>query len=303
MKKWLIGIGIVLVVAVSCVYIFIPSSLVVSQTMLIGCNPYAAFRSMSVDSSREKWWPLHNAGGNVYRIAGRFRQQMRIEIANGDRRDTGQLYVLSQPDVDSAVLQWQCRLSMGSAPFTRVRRYREAMVIRRETGEILSRLRAFLEKKENVYGMKLHITMSKDSALVVTQWKSAVYPGTKDLYSVITKLRSYASSQQARETDPPMLHVRPNGNDGYEIMAAIPVNKRLKGSGDIFPRRFVPWKILVGEVKGGAYTAEQAMTQLRQYVEDHQYPAMALPFQALVTERDKEPDTSRWVTRVIVPVP
>jgi len=45
------------------------------------------------------------------------------------------------------------------------------------------------------------------------------------------------------------------------------------------------------------------MVRLQEYVGDHQKPAMGLPFQSLVTERDREPDTARWVTQVVQAVP
>ena len=105
------------------------------------------------------------------------------------------------------------------------------------------------------------------------------------------------------ETDPPMLRVTRLPGGGYEMMAGLPINRSIKGNGKILPVRFVPWKILMGEVRGGAATAECALEQLQYYVEDHQHVGMALSFQSLVTERDREKDTSRWVTRVIQPVP
>lgn len=99
-----------------------------------------------------------------------------------------------------------------------------------------------------------------------------------------------------------MMHVSRVKGGGYETMIAIPIDRDLKGHGNIFPSHFVPWKILTGEVRGGCYTAERGIDQLGQYIMDYQRTAMAIPFQLLVTERDKEADTSRWITRVVVPV-
>jgi hypothetical protein len=301
MKKWIIGIVLLLALVIAGIYLFIPSTLEFSREIKIKCNPYAAFRSMGSDLNWKKWAP--SGGGYVYRVTDRLNMQVNIAIEKGGQRAMGRMMVLRMAEMDSAVLHWDCSMRPGSGPVARVLRYREALAIRREADEMLSHIRAFVEKVENVYGMKIHRGMSKDSALVVTEWKTAVYPGTKELYEVIGRLRSRATRQGAKETDPPMLHVGVGKNGGYEVMAAIPVDKLIKGSGDIFPQRFVPWKAIIGETRGGAYTAEQAMIQLRQFIDDHQYPAMAIPFQSLVTERDKEADTSRWVTRVIVPVP
>jgi hypothetical protein len=183
--------------------------------------------------------------------------------------------------------------------------YKEARAIKNNMIGVLSVLRSFLEKKENVYGIDVKETMSEDSNLVVTKLLSASYPSTAEIYRLIETLRRYIASQGAKETAHPMLHVANRKNKGNQIetMVAIPVDRKLKGNGLIFPKRYIPWKIMVGEVRGGPYTAELAMERLQQYVQDHQKQAMGIPFQSLVTERVHEPDTIRWITRVVQAVP
>ena len=85
-------------------------------------------------------------------------------------------------------------------------------------------------------------------------------------------------------------------------MIAIATDKAVDGNGVFEQKRFIPWKIVVGQTKGGAWSAELAMKQLKQYLTDYQRVTMALPFQLLVTERDQEPDSTRWVTQVVQPV-
>ena len=84
---------------------------------------------------------------------------------------------------------------------------------------------------------------------------------------------------------------------------AIPVNKELPGNNKISFSRFVPWKVLTAEVKGGNYTVEEAMHQMKVFISDYQKTAMAIPFESLVTDRSKEPDTLKWVTGIYTPVP
>jgi hypothetical protein len=36
---------------------------------------------------------------------------------------------------------------------------------------------------------------------------------------------------------------------------------------------------------------------------DYQQTAMAIPFESLVTDRSREPDTLKWITNIYVPVP
>jgi hypothetical protein len=61
--------------------------------------------------------------------------------------------------------------------------------------------------------------------------------------------------------------------------------------------------VLRAEVKGGNATVEEALHQMKIFISDYQKTAMAIPFESLVTDRSKEPDTSKWITRIYTPVP
>ena len=88
----------------------------------------------------------------------------------------------------------------------------------------------------------------------------------------------------------------------YKIMVAIPINKIVPTTEKFLLKRMVPGKILVTEVKGGAYTADVALRQLTLYMEDNRLISPAIPFQSLITERIKEADTTKWMTKIYFPV-
>ena len=104
------------------------------------------------------------------------------------------------------------------------------------------------------------------------------------------------------ENNFPMLHVRKSNDNTFETMVAIPINKYLEGKGKILNKRFVPWKVLTAEVKGGDYTVNEAFKQMLLYMSDNQIKGMAFPFASLVTERNMQPDTSKWITRIYTPI-
>jgi hypothetical protein len=204
--------------------------------------------------------------------------------------------------MDSIALQWRFSLPAGNDPVSRVRGYYRAVDVREKMIVVLGKMKAYLENKELVYNMKVWEGMSKDSSLVVTEVRTIDYPSTMEIYKAVKALRAYIAGRGALETDPPMLHV---GKDsaGYLSTVAVPVDRSLPAAGAIYARRYVPWKVVIGEVRGGAYTAERGMKQLDDYLRDHRKVAMAMSHQSLVTERDQEPDTSRWVTQVVQSVP
>ena len=169
--------------------------------------------------------------------------------------------------------------------------------------DILEHLKAFLEDNTKVYGIHIHEIISKDSTLTATKLVSKDYPSTAEIYSLITRLKKYIISQGAKENNFPMLHVKEVNDTTFETMVAIPVNKYLPGDDDkIVPKRFVPWKVLTAEVKGGTHTVNEALHQMEIYISDYHREAMAIPFESLVTDRSKQPDTLQWITRIYTPV-
>jgi len=301
-NKWLVAVSIIIVLFVAGVYVFIPSQLTLSTVKAFKCNAGGAVRTMNDGDSWKKWWPDKGVNGYSYHVAGKLYQEVGISLEKEGHSFEGRLAFIQKGPVDSALIHWQCRFSTSLNPLKRIAQYREAFLVRRTMDTVLSLMGGFLEKKVNIYGMEIHNDMSKDSCLAVTKWMASSYPTTADIYKVIADLRSYIASQGAKEIDYPMLHVASPQNGQLEIMVAVPIDRGVKANGRIFPRNFVPWKILTGEVTGGIFMAERGMEQMGKYLEDYQRTAMAVSFQSLVTERIQETDTSRWVTRIIVPV-
>jgi hypothetical protein len=64
----------------------------------------------------------------------------------------------------------------------------------------------------------------------------------------------------------------------------------------------VPGKILVAEVKGGEQRVREAAANLQNYVDDYKLKSPAIPFESLVTDRTKETDTSKWITKLYYPI-
>lgn len=302
MMKWLIGTGLILIVVLACVYIFIPPTLTVSRVAIVKCNAEGAFRVLGQDSNWKKWWSGEMEELDGLRIDAKYYPH--IVLTAGHKGDSlpGDLFLLNLGRMDSIALQWRFSLQAGNDPVSRVRGYYRAVDVRKKMIVVLGKMKAYLENKELVYNMKVWEGMSKDSSLVVTEVRTIAYPSTAEIYKAVKALRAYIAGRRALETDPPMLHV---GKDsaGYLSTVAVPVDRSLPGAGAIYPRRYVPWKVVIGEVRGGAYTAERGMKQLDDYLRDHRKVAMAMPHQSLVTERDQEPDTSRWVTQVVQSVP
>ena len=60
--------------------------------------------------------------------------------------------------------------------------------------------------------------------------------------------------------------------------------------------------ILVVEVRGDQQTINEAIKQIEKYITDYQRSIIAIPFQSLITDRSKESDSTKWITKIYYPV-
>lgn len=316
MKKFLIIIFSIIILLLTCIYVFIPGKLQISKVEYINCNVNSASRILSDVNDWQKWWPQKdgffkkNKSGKEaffyrsfkYQLVEKYYNAVGVRINSNKSTINSKINVI-KINMDSVVLMWKCEIPTGINPVSRFLTYREAKDIKQNMTAILFRLRSFLEVKKNIYGIDLHVVMSKDSTMVLITNISKKYPTTSDIYHLIGDLKNYISAEKAIQNNFPMLHVKKLPDSTFETMVAIPVNKELRGNGNISFSRFVPWKVLTAEVKGGNATVEEALRQMKIFISDYQKTAMAIPFESLVTDRSKEPDTSKWITRIYTPVP
>ncbi|MDO6432047.1 hypothetical protein Q4E93_15705 [Flavitalea sp. BT771] len=300
-KKWLAGgVLIILLLAICSVYIFIPSTIASSVYMPVKCPVDAAFR---VVSQKDVWERLaaESQGRSSYRLRNIFFRQVAL-TGGGDSSKADALTILPVPSVDSAILRWSFVRKAGANPFKRINQYRQIGEDKNEVRVVLNFLHAYLEKNENVYDTPVKDSMLQDTAMVTIRWESDQYPSPDSIYARVDMMRKYIKEEGAQITNYPMLNVVRGKNGRFRNMAAVPTDRLLKGRGMIFPSRFISWKILTGEVRGGETIVEKAIAGLSKYATDRQHTAMAIPFQFLVTERNREPDTLKWLTRVCLPV-
>jgi hypothetical protein len=63
-----------------------------------------------------------------------------------------------------------------------------------------------------------------------------------------------------------------------------------------------PGNFVATNVMGGTYTVSAAFDQLNNFTADYHRQIIAKPFKILVTDRRKEPDTLKWMTKIYIPV-
>lgn len=297
MKKWLLGVVILLLSAMAFIYYYLPERWSLGGKALAGCTAEGAFRCLASEEKRAKWWP----GGDTLQVDQILRNQLYVTIKCRGRSIPSYFMALPWPG-DSSALEWEGAIESKWNPIKRVLAYQDAKEIDKRIHEILTAWRGFIEKPANIYGMVIKETSIKDTFLISTKANLKSYPATADIYELVDKLKDYSTHQNANVTGNPLLNIEKQVDSSYYVRVALPINKVLQNKKEISFIRMIPGRFLVADITGGPGMVAEARNQMRQYFQDYRRTSMAIPFQVLVTDRMKEPDTSKWVTRIYAPV-
>jgi hypothetical protein len=169
--------------------------------------------------------------------------------------------------------------------------------------ELLASLKSFLEKEENTYGFTVRKVKVTDSLLVSIRRTFNHKPDSNDTDEMIQQLRKYINRYKAIEKNFPMMNMFQADANEYEVMVAIPVDRLLPATAEFVPKTMVKGNLLEAEIQGGGlHTIEKAMQMFENYRSEHQYLSPAIPYQLIVTDRIKEPDSLKWITRLYYPI-
>jgi hypothetical protein len=305
MKKILLLIGGLFILLLVAAYFFIPGTLTVSETLRVNCVSEAAFRSLS---NQPKWSPFGEPGSNSndssaisYTITKKANNSFEIQVTQDSKTHTSQMNFISLMN-DSSMIIWQCKVQTSRNPFKRLSDYVNVLSLKKSMDNITAGLQLHLSNIEDVYGFAFKETSTTDTLYISTKSLSARYPGNEIIYSLVNKLKKFCTEEGCSVTNSPMLNISKSGPDQYQVMIALPVNKVMQPKDSVFPGRMVPGKFISAEVRGGFNTVEYALSQAQFYFQDYKRSSMAIPFQYLITDRQKETDSTKWITKIYVPV-
>lgn len=262
-------------------------------------------RTLANDDNWKKWWPGETPfayNEQSYSIRGKIFNAFDIDIYSGkDTINSRMELVLIK--ADTMTIGWTAEQVTSSNPFTRFSRYRHANATEKNMNDILQNMKTFLQKTENIYGFDVKETLVKDSVLISTRRTFDHYPDVQDVEAMIQSLKKYIVQNNAIEKNSPMLNVLKIDNTHYEVMTAIPVDRSLPQTNEFAPKFLLKGgNILEVQIQGGPYTIENSLKEFENYRADYKFTSPAIPYQLLVTDRAKETDTTKWITRLYYPV-
>lgn len=313
MKKAILALLLLIVLALVAIYLFIPAQINISQSQGVQANQEALSRKIANPQTWDEWWPANledqkQTKPGAYILNGIVFKPVDIKlisvlIANSGKINTESELTLIPLELDSTLLQLHSTIATGYNPFVRVAKYMASKKLEKNFTEILQSISNRYSKAINLYGYDIQRQAVIDSTLIFTFENMKGYPSMNQVYNLIDRLRDYAKLHSAKETGYPMLNIFTPDSINYLVKVAIPVDKKLPPSGNISYKWMLGGgNILIAEVKGGQHQINKAHQQVLYYISDHQRKAPAIPFESLVTDRRQEPDSNKWVTRVYYPV-
>lgn len=295
MKTWLILFVCIVIVVLIGLFVFLPSPSVVSGTIGFHTNINGAYRTLS---QQDNWNRL--SAGN-YKVTKRLLNTVEAEVRIGNASYPLSILLIPK-STDTVLLHWKSELPVTQNPLTKVTRFRTAAVLRDSIGAMLKRFQSYVADVKNVYGANISETSTRDTFLITTRFQTHSFPSVKAIYHHINQLRSFASRAGAKEVSYPMLNISTSDSITFQCMVGLPIDKIVKGSGDVSFVRMIPGRFLTTYVKGGPQSIRMAHKMMQQFFKDYNRIAMAIPFEYLVTDRLNEADTSTWETKIYCPV-
>ena len=309
LKRIFAGLFVLLILVLAAVYLLIPADISINNNISVNTTDAHVFRFLSHEKEWKKWWP----GTAATDFAYHYRNQLyTIKQLN----NTGVILTITNPeltlntelsfiatDADKVKLNWSSVKTNSLNPIDRFKNYLQMNRIKKDMNVVLQCFKHFVEDERNIYQLDIRITKVKNPAILASTIVTQQYPEMSQVYGLVSKLKQEIRKQKVIETGTPMLNVHQTDQKKYEVMVGIPITKKVNP-----PKNMVINKMVLGgnmletTVKGGLNTTRYAFNQLEKYKKDHNLISPAMPFESLITDRSKERDTAKWVTKIYYPI-
>lgn len=294
-RRFFVAIIFVIVIAGIVTYFLIPSPLKVSGRTVFHTSTNGSYRVLT----KQDVWDKFSQGS--FSVTKKLLNSVEVDAKSKNYHIPVSLLLIPLSR-DSVAVSWSATFPEVNNPISKIRQYGRAHAVRKQMNDALHNFQDFVRRTENVYGFHIGEKSTTDTFLISTRFTSAQLPSNELIYSYIKKLQSYAAASGARQVSPPMLNISTADSTRFSCMVAIPINIKVENRDSISFVRMVPGHFLTAQIQGGPHTIRNAHKTMSQYFIDFNRMSMALPFEYLVTNRLRETDTTKWLTKIYYPV-
>jgi hypothetical protein len=311
MRKWILVLITTVAIVLVLTYVVVPSTIELDRSFNAKAYQATIYRGLTENNLLKGWIKQadrSDSGRKVYTVNKTefiFKKAVTdlvyVTLKNGNTTVESYMHIIPLNN-DSSRIVWSAALPTSNNPLTRFSMHFKGEQLKKDMGVAIRSFEKYIADEELVYGVKVKGGKVADTLLVTTKTVVNRLPTPEIYYELIGKLKTYIAAHGASETNFPMLNITQLDSNNYETRVALPVNKVIPGNANIDFKRMFPGKILIADVTGGHTAVNNSLQQMNNYLVEHQLMAPAIPFQSLVTDRLREPDSSKWVTRLYFPV-
>lgn len=322
MKKRLLIILALLIIVIACIYIFIPASLNITESVPVTATQEGTIRMFS---NRENWYKFWSAGSainaqpggsllkpdsSIFCASGGYNFYIQkilfnsVELTIEKNRDSIEsvLYILPY-QVDSFKLQWTALFPSTNNPIKRIQNYISCKKLEAVLKPMLFSMGHLLSNVQTLYDIDIKKDKIPIQQVITTKRYLNNYPSTEIIYAMIDELKKYADKQGVKQIDQPIFNVWSTEQAEYTTQVGLSIDKNIPGNDQYSTKWMMKGgNVLTAEVTGGNAKVEWAESRMNQYIADNHRSIIAAPWQMFITDRRAEPDSTKWVTRLYYPV-
>lgn len=302
--KRIVQVIAALVVGIVLLGIVYPQQPKLALSFQVSTTPAITLQYLADQKLWSQWWPKQTAANSF------LNQPLQVQAANLPM-------AVLQTRFKNTPLQWQVQLFNKWVDTTilqlfitptkpiwgweKIQFYWHNKTVQLEAAKLFTALASYIGNEQNMYGFTVQMGKMTDTVLVSNTRFYNQWPTTQNIGEQVTTLRNYLSSIGTKETNYPMLNVvQVDGK--YKCKIALPTDTVPIPPPGIEIKNMVLGGTLRATVKGGNYTLQNAMKKYHQYLTDKGLTSPAIPYESMVTDRWKEPDTSKWTTILYYPI-
>lgn len=316
MKKLIWFLLLLVVTGTIAIFLLIPQTIKIASVTTVHTTDIGTQRFLIDENQWPTWWHftdnqtgknekmqdrLFEMNGDRFQLKEKFYKSASINIYHDKDSLISRISIIPL-QLDSTGIEWTASLEAGYNPIKRLTTYLQAKELVKNMDAVLTHLNSFLSHNENVYGLNIEKVSIRDTMFVAGKHFLKAPPATAEIYQLIKKIQQYAAEKGAAQSGSPIYNVTLIDKDKYQLMAAIPINKVIPEEKGFTIKKMVQGSFMSADVMGGEHTVAIASEKLHQFFTDFHKTSMAMNFNMLITDRILQPDTSRWVTKLYMPV-
>ena len=308
MKFTKVFLAIVIAGLLCFVYLFIPSSIIVSGSSIAHQPNNSIIRGFMQLDHWGEWLPAKDTGKNAYTL-----NHGPLKIISSNVASVNAAYLVGAehfPIVfatdavgnDSTAIKYQLTIdNISLSPIKRIENYFLALSIKKELSTLIDQAGNYYSTTKANYGFEIIEERVKDSLLVTTEKDFTDTPTTPQVYALISEVAQYVEKNNGLIQGYPMVNITKLDKIVF-TQVGLPIQKQIPTNDKFLLKKMVLGNILKVKVVGDQNEVNKALLATENYIHDNLRTSPAMPFVKYANNRLLMQDASKWVSFIYYPI-